>query len=54
MRSLTLPCRCALLHTAPAAEQLIAKAQAVHAGDTGIQDESVLSPEFKFEFPIVK
>ncbi|PSC76916.1 amidase signature enzyme [Micractinium conductrix] len=35
-------------------EQLIAKAQAVHAGDTGIQDESVLSPEFKFEFPIVK
>jgi hypothetical protein len=36
------------------AEQLIEKAKQVHATDTGIQDDSVLAPDFRFEFPIVK
>ncbi|KAL4853143.1 hypothetical protein ACK3TF_005837 [Chlorella vulgaris] len=36
------------------AEQLIEKAKEVHAGDTGINDDSVLAPDFRFEFPIIK
>lgn len=31
------------------AEQLIEKAKEVHAGDTGINDDSVLAPDFRFE-----
>ncbi|KAI7839161.1 hypothetical protein COHA_007051 [Chlorella ohadii] len=35
-------------------EQLIEKAKQVHATDTGIHDDSVLAPDFRFAFPIIK
>lgn len=35
-------------------DQLIKMAQEVSAGETGIHDDSVLSADFRFEFPIIK
>ncbi|EFN53430.1 hypothetical protein CHLNCDRAFT_136655 [Chlorella variabilis] len=35
-------------------ERLVALAKQVHATDTGIADDSVLSDDFRFEFPIIK
>jgi hypothetical protein len=32
------------------AQQLVEMAKAVHAGDTGIQDDSVLADNFRFEW----
>jgi hypothetical protein len=36
-----------------AADRLIALAQAAFATRTGIEDDSVLAPDFRFEFPVV-
>ena len=51
--SLTRSLALTLLH-ATGEDQLIARAKEVFETMTGVKDDSVLAPDFRFEFPVVR